>query len=164
MNWYLAVVRDNYLNFKGRARRKEYWMFYLYYIFFSILSLFLDFMLGTQFAEEGQRGGGGYISALFTISHLMPILALTVRRLHDTGKSGYWAFYPLGCILLGIIGLFAIDYNLILGMIVGGIAFIGLIIINFTIIVFMFLDSHKGENKYGISPKYGMQGENEDED
>ena len=163
MNWYLTVVRDNYFNFKSRARRKEYWMFYLFYILLSILTLLLDYLLGTKFVIDDQPIGGGYINTLFSICHIIPVSGVTVRRLHDTGKSGYWVLYPLAGYLLGAIGIITMNFNLIFGMIIIGISGIGLLVIFIMLLVFMFKDSHPGENKYGISPKYGMGDKSEDE-
>ena len=53
MEWYLKVVRDNYANFEGRARRKEYWMFVLFNIIFAIAAMVLDNILGLAFEGIG---------------------------------------------------------------------------------------------------------------
>ena len=49
MEWYLSVVRDNYANFDGRARRKEYWMFALFNVIFCVIAMIVDNVLGTTF-------------------------------------------------------------------------------------------------------------------
>jgi uncharacterized membrane protein YhaH (DUF805 family) len=53
MVWFLKVVRDNYSNFNGRARRKEYWMFYLFQAIFLIIAMILDNVLGIAFEMIG---------------------------------------------------------------------------------------------------------------
>ena len=128
MEWFLKVVRDNYSNFNGRAHRKEYWMFFLFYTIFAIIAMVADNILGTVFTVgEGYYAesiGYGWIYVLFMIALLVPTIAVMVRRLHDIGKSGWWwliNFIPL----------------------VGAIWFL----------VLMCKDSNPGDNKYGPSPK-----------
>lgn len=86
MEWFLKVVRDNYANFNGRARRKEYWMFTLFNaiiaIIFSILSLMSEIF--------------SYVNVIVSLALLIPALAVGVRRLHDINKSGWM-------LLIGII-------------------------------------------------------------
>ncbi|HEX5082398.1 MAG TPA: DUF805 domain-containing protein [Blastocatellia bacterium] len=119
MNWYLDVLRK-YAEFSGRAKRKEYWMFILFNaIFFSIL-MFIDRMLGTLSAQ----GGIGLLSGLYLLAVLLPSIAVTVRRLHDTGRSGWWI----------LIYLFPIVGPIIL-------------------LVFMLQDSAPGYNQHGPNPK-----------
>lgn len=90
INWYLTVVRDNYANFSGRARRSEYWYFVLCSIIISIvLSLVLPLLLGFF---------GLIISFVYSAAVLIPSIAVAVRRLHDIGKSGVFillAFVPV---------------------------------------------------------------------
>ena len=85
MNWYLAVLKK-YAVFSGRARRNEYWMFFLFNTIFAIVSAILDNVLGT--AIEG--GGYGLVYILYSLAVFLPGLACTVRRLHDVGKSGWF--------------------------------------------------------------------------
>ena len=96
MEWYLKVVRDNYANFEGRARRKEYWMFVLVNILIIILLSILVNILGLTF------GDSGIISTLYSLAVLIPTLAVGVRRLHDVGKSGWWLFIALIPVLGGL--------------------------------------------------------------
>ena len=123
MEWYLKVMRENYANFKGRARRKEYWMFSLFFFLFAILGGFVMLLL----YDIGGEAPGTIATILFVIwylAHLVPSLAVTVRRLHDTGKSG-WLY--LIC-LIPYIG--------------------GLILFIFTVI-----EGDNGDNEYGPDPK-----------
>jgi len=119
MNWYLKVLK-NYAVFSGRARRKEYWMFVLFNMIFAIVAIILDNILGT--AIEGIGYGLFYI--LYCLAVLIPSFAVFVRRLHDTGKSG-WFFF------------------------IGLIPIIGTI----WLLVLMCIDGNAGENEYGADPK-----------
>lgn len=92
MNWYLTVVRDNYANFKGRARRKEYWMYVLFNLLFSIAAIIIDTIIGTNLI----------ITAIYILIVFVPGLAVLVRRLHDIGKSGAWFFISFVPIIGGI--------------------------------------------------------------
>lgn len=93
MNWYLKVLK-NYVGFSGRARRKEYWMYFLFSILFAILAAVLDNIVGTNV----QPLPYGVFYGLYALGTFLPGLAVLVRRLHDVGKSGFWffiAFIPL---------------------------------------------------------------------
>ncbi len=78
MSWYLKVLK-NYAVFKGRARRKEYWMFTLFYVIFFIVAMILDRIIGTTIGNSGY----GIISMLYLLANFIPGLAVVVRRLHD---------------------------------------------------------------------------------
>jgi len=95
MNWYLGVLKK-YREFKGRARRKEYWMFVLFNTIFSGVAAILDNVLGT--AIQGIHYGLFYI--IYVLAVIIPGLAVLVRRLHDIGKRGWWFFI----ILIPLIG------------------------------------------------------------
>ncbi len=90
MNWYLKVLK-NYVGFKGRARRKEYWMFVLFHIIFSIAAMVLDNVTGMADPTTNY----GPIYALYALALLLPSLAVAVRRLHDVGKSGWFLLIAL---------------------------------------------------------------------
>lgn len=128
MNWYLKVLKE-YANFKGRARRSEYWYFCLVNVLVSFGFMALDNVLGFNFSYE-MPGQGlqtlpyGYLYIAYAFVVLIPSLAVAVRRLHDIGKSGWtylWALIPL----LGAI----------------------------YVIVLLAKDSMPGENQYGPNPK-----------
>ena len=80
MEWYLKVVRDNYANFNGRARRQEYWMFILFNIIFAFVATCIDTILATA--------PGIYL--LYGLAVLVPGWAVMCRRFHDVGKSGWF--------------------------------------------------------------------------
>jgi uncharacterized membrane protein YhaH (DUF805 family) len=87
MNYYVDTWRD-YFNFSGRARRKEYWYFQL----FHALALVIGEVLVVQ---SGATGVFTIIFALYFVASIVPEIAVTVRRLHDIGKSGWWYFVSL---------------------------------------------------------------------
>ena len=119
MNWYLKVLKQ-YADFRGRARRKEYWMFVLFNTIFAIVAMILDNILGI--AIEGV--GYGPLYGLYALAVLIPGLAVSARRLHDVGKSG-WMILIVLIPLIGAIWL----------------------------LVLMVTDSNPGENQYGQNPK-----------
>jgi uncharacterized membrane protein YhaH (DUF805 family) len=91
MEWYLKVVRDNYINFNGRARRKEYWMFYLFYMIFMIGAIIIDAIIGFPI-----------FYFIVSLGLLVPTIAVAVRRMHDTGKSGWFMLIPVYSLILAL--------------------------------------------------------------
>lgn len=113
MNDYLSVM-NKYAEFNGRARRREYWMFAL-----------VNFCICMPLALLSGWMSIFYIPyVLYSLAIFIPSLAVTVRRLHDTDKSGWW-------VLVGLVPL------------IGGIA----------LLVFTVLDGTSGSNSYGEDPK-----------
>ncbi len=112
MNWYLEVLKK-YAVFDGRARRKEYWFFVLFNILISIVAAIID--AGT---------GLGFLGLVYSLAVLIPAIAVSVRRLHDTDRSGWW----LLIVLVPIVGAIVL-------------------------LVFMVQDSQPGPNHFGPSPK-----------
>ena len=98
--YYLDILTNKYADFKGRARRKEYWMWTLYYTVILFFTMVLDNALGLNFELLGQNLGYGWLYVTIGITHLIPGLGIVVRRLHDVGKSGW--FYLI--ILIPLIG------------------------------------------------------------
>ncbi len=101
--YFLNVVKNNYANFNGRARRKEYWMFALYIFIFLICAMILDNILGLTI--NGLPYGALYISSGLALT--IPTLAMVVRRLHDNGKSG-WFYLIVLVPFVGAIWLFVL--------------------------------------------------------
>ncbi len=122
MSWFLKGLKQ-YADFSGRARRQEYWMYMLFYSIFGII-LYGVTVIGMAMQSEGIILLGMGIYILYTLALLVPTLAITVRRLHDTGRSGFWYF-------IGFVPL------------VGGII----------LLVFCCLDSENGNNQWGLNPK-----------
>ncbi len=113
MNWYLAVLK-NYAGFTGRARRTEYWMFFLINL---VIVVVLD-LLGMAVRAIALLAG------IYGLAVLIPSIAVGVRRLHDTGRSGWW-------LLIGLIPV------------------VGTIIL----LVFMATEGQPGDNEHGPNPK-----------
>ena len=104
MNWYLKVVRDNYANFSGRASRTEFWMFVLINVVISVVLAIVEQTAGLTSEPDALTGQSqGYLTPIYSLIVLIPSLAVTVRRLHDVGKSGWLILIALTCI--GVIPL-----------------------------------------------------------
>lgn len=117
MSWYLGVLKK-YAVFDGRARRKEYWMFILINIIVSFVVGFIDGILEIYTGEELF-----ILSTLYVLILFLPTIAVQVRRLHDTNRSGWWVlliFVP---------------------------------ILRIVLLVFLIQDSDPNPNKYGNNPK-----------
>ncbi|MGB7084255.1 MAG: DUF805 domain-containing protein [Phormidesmis sp.] len=115
MEWYLKVLKK-YAEFGGRARRAEYWYFVLFNILISIGTIAVGSLISEGFAS--------LLNSLYSLGVLIPGIAVTARRLHDTGRSGWWQ-------LIAIIPL------------------IGAIVL----LVFLVQDGDFERNQYGPSPK-----------
>ena len=137
MNWYFRVLRK-YGVFKGRARRKEFW-------YFILINWIVHFIL---------NGIGLEIIVVITgILLFIPTIAVTVRRLHDTGYSGWWLISPLLfwslLIPLYISGTLGDSFSNEIYRGIGSISIAFYIVLLFALIA----DSNYGENKYGANPK-----------
>lgn len=99
MNWYLKVLR-NYAVFSGRARRKEYWYFFLFNLIITMLLMSLDNFIWL-FSQTYEIG---LFTSIYSLVVFIPSVAVLVRRLHDSGRSAWWlllALIPIiGCIIL----------------------------------------------------------------
>jgi len=85
MEYYLGVIKK-YIVFEGRARRKEFWMFFL----FNILAAgVLGFIEGLIFPPESS-----YLSSIYFLAVLLPTIAVSIRRIHDVNKSGWFSLIP----------------------------------------------------------------------
>lgn len=138
--YFLDVLKNKYMQFSGRASRSEFWYFILFYFIISFLLSMLDTLLGTSYTYEiatntlvtgdAQMASAavtqsiGYLGLLFGLVMFLPSIAISIRRLHDTGKSGWWLLISL----IPIIGFFVLLF-------------------------FYVQDSQPGENEYGPNPK-----------
>ncbi|WP_288432899.1 DUF805 domain-containing protein [uncultured Deinococcus sp.] len=144
MNTYLNVLRQ-YARFGGRARRREYWTFVLVN---TLVGFGLTRLAGYLSPDLGVRGPslnvGTVLYWVFTVATALPTLAVTVRRLHDTGRSGWW--------LLGYVA-FLLACFLSTGTSVG--VFSGLLFLLGLIVMAVSLaqNSAPGRNRWGDSPK-----------
>ncbi|MCD0489456.1 DUF805 domain-containing protein [Pedobacter sp. MC2016-14] len=127
MEWYLKVLKS-YGDFRTRSRRKEFWMFVLFQLIALIITSIIDNVLGTTFKMDTGFGVQslpyGYVYMLYALVTLVPGIAVTVRRLHDVGKSGWFYFIALIPIVGGI-----------------------------WLLVLLCTDSEIMENKWGPNPK-----------
>jgi len=124
-----------YAQFSGRSRPKEYWMFVLFIFLASILASMVDYLLGfgttdhfatrdpSGFAAGWNYAGGGPVLLLLTLAILIPSLAVGVRRLHDSDRSGWW-------------------------MLIGFVPFIGWLVL----LIFMVIGGTRGPNRFGPDP------------
>lgn len=119
MNWFLIAV-EKYATFSGRSQRAEYWYYILFYLLLLVGLSYIDRLTGTY----NELFGVGLLSGVCALGLMMPSLAVAIRRLHDTGRSGWW-------LLLGLIPL------------------VGSLIL----LIFYVQDSQPGENAYGPNPK-----------
>ena len=90
MKWYLKVLQ-NYANFNGRARRKEYWMFFLFNVLISIIINLID-----------ASAGNTVVGTVYSLAMLVPGIAVGVRRMHDVGKSGWYLLIPIYNLILAV--------------------------------------------------------------
>jgi uncharacterized membrane protein YhaH (DUF805 family) len=119
MDWYLLAWR-RYSDFAGRSRRSEYWYFFLGNLILGIVLAVVDFLLAGSILGSVTR----LIDLLYSLAVLVPGIAVTIRRLHDTGRPGIW-------ILIGFVPV------------------VGVIVL----FLFTTADSQPGSNQYGASPK-----------
>jgi uncharacterized membrane protein YhaH (DUF805 family) len=124
MQWYIDVLKK-YAVFGGRARRKEFWMFTLFSIIISLILAIIDRVAGLDY----NSGRNGVLQSIYGLAVLVPTLAVSWRRLHDTNRSGWWMLLYLTCI--GIIVL----------------------------IVFWAIEGNAGDNQYGPDPKAAERGQ-----
>ena len=120
MNYFIDCLTKKYACFSGRARRQEYWLFAL----FNIIAGIIIGVIAGVLVSVTKVTAFAFLGTIYNLAVLIPGLAVLFRRLHDTGRSGWWwllAFIP----------------------------FIGWIVL----IVFCCLDSQPGENQYGPNPK-----------
>ena len=114
-NLYLSILKGKYAQFEGRASRTEYWTFTLVNVAISIVLMVVERALGGH--------GSGFLSGIFGLAVLIPGVAVLIRRLHDTDRSGWWIL--AGCIPL----------------------------LNLVLLAFMFFDGTQGANRFGENPK-----------
>ena len=119
MGWYLEALKK-YAVFGGRSRRKEYWYFVLFSLIVSLVLSAIDALLGTLSSSTNV----GLLGGIYGLAIIIPSIAVSVRRLHDIDRTGWW-------ILIGLVPL------------IGGIV----------LLVFALLDSTPGSNRYGPNPK-----------
>jgi len=159
MNLMEAVqsVLSQYFGFRGRARRSEYWFWILATILFGIFAALIDMALGISFARPGP------VSSLLNLLLFIPGLAVSFRRLHDIGKSGWW----IGGFYLAIVIFVIVIFILALLVVAGGrdgevetnlgylviIGVLGMMLYSIVLLIFFCQNSQVGPNNYGPNPK-----------
>lgn len=123
MKWYVKVLKQ-YADFSGRARRKEYWMFFLVNLIISFAIGFVSGFIGGVSQDPTLASALMIPSILYSLAVLIPSIAVGVRRLHDTNRSGWWLLISLVPVIGAIV-----------------------------LIVFFVQDSQAGSNQYGENPK-----------
>ena len=157
MHWYLKVLK-NYFVFRGRARRKEYWMFLLVHIL--IMAVLFGVDLAVRRSVEEVLVATVTAGSVYGWAVLVPSITVQVRRLHDSNRSGWWLLVVLVPQLVGwVIGLSTTwdstgpssfpatmgPVLMVIGVVTG--------LASLVLIVFLCLDGTGGENRFGPDPK-----------
>jgi uncharacterized membrane protein YhaH (DUF805 family) len=116
-----SVLLNKYATFSGRARRSEYWWWYLFVTIVYVVAGILDRAVGLTYGDF--TIGGGWIATIAGIVFLVPNIAVAVRRLHDTGRTGWW-------LLIGLVP-----------------------VIGFFVLLYFFVLDSENDNQYGPYPK-----------
>ena len=104
-NAFLDVLKNKYAAFDGRARRREYWSFYVVILLVIFVAMLVDqYVVNPNFLNmtPEEAKGGGLLTAISGLALMVPHIAVTIRRLHDTDRSGWWAL-PWAVIVSGLI-------------------------------------------------------------
>lgn len=164
MKWFLKCFKQ-YADFSGRARRKEYWWFFLINFFIgTILSIIWTANIFSHAEDSSQMEvpmsimsnvftPTYFIILIYGLTILIPSIAVAVRRLHDIGRSGLWYLYM-------IIALFVFSFIMGMGSVSGDIMSIGMVIgivgiigVYIWMLIWFVKDSQYGENEWGPNPK-----------
>jgi uncharacterized membrane protein YhaH (DUF805 family) len=142
MEWAILPLRK-YADFTGRSRRKEYWSFVLLTVAVFAVLYFVERQLDLT------TRGMGLLTLLFQLAILLPTLAVGARRLHDTGRSGWWLLIGYAPLLVATLLPFAGVADPGLAMILLVAALAGFVVL----LIFMVLEGTRGPNAYGPDPK-----------
>ncbi len=112
MEWFTLALK-HYADFEGRNHRTAYWMFVLFYLIFYFVASAIDGLLGIYL-----------VGTIYSFALFLPSISAGARRLHDTGRSGWWQLL----MLIPVLGLLVMIY-------------------------FLVQDSQPGDNQYGPNPK-----------
>lgn len=131
--YFIRGITKHYVQFQGRGRRSEYWGYTLFWWIFLVGAIVVDIAVSlTVSASTGSEAVLPIFTVLWYLGTFLPNIAIVVRRLHDTGNSGW---------LILLRGIDAI------------IPLVGTLVI----FIFTLLDSKQATNKHGPSPKYGSE-------
>ena len=166
---YMLMPLKRYADFSGRSRRSEFWMWVVFQILIGIGFSAVILVIGGAAALSGDPGqmlamGGAamliYVLYLLVgLAFLIPNFAVTIRRLHDTNRSGWWMMIFWGPYLLMIAATFmagasasgGADPAMTIG--IAGILMLAMLVGGLVLLVFLFLEGTRGPNQYGADPK-----------
>jgi uncharacterized membrane protein YhaH (DUF805 family) len=164
MDWMLMPLK-RYAEFSGRSRRMEFWMWVLFTFIVGLVLGLLDGALGLKAASTSGFPGGagmatmssiGVLGGIWSLGTIIPSIAVGVRRLHDTDRSGWWILLPLGPYGVGIVLMVMAALSGSLGMVgLAGILMLIGLICAIVLLVFYCLPGTPGPNKYGPDPMGG---------
>ena len=156
IEWYKKVVFENYANFSGRARRSEYWYFVLANIIIGIILSVLDNFLGLKVGTSNS----GILGGLYNLAVFIPGLAVSVRRLHDIGKSGKLLLLFYGILIILVIVMVVSGFSVLMSggsMSSLGVAFfapfLAVLAMSIWMLILFCTEGEQGPNKYGSDPK-----------
>lgn len=162
---YMFLPLKRYAEFSGRSRRMEYWMFVLFQALLGVAFTVLIMIVGGAAAMGGGNpgalmaaGGGVMILSLLymlvCLALIIPAIAVGVRRLHDTNRSGWWLLAPLGPYVLMFAAIaMAASGSGSGAAILSAVGGIGVLVLGVMLLVFLLLDGTKGPNRFGPDPK-----------
>lgn len=148
IKWYKKVVFENYANFNGRARREEFWFYNLGSFIIAIILMIIDNILVSTFGTAV----AGILGLIYSSAVLLPGLAVSFRRFHDIGKSGWL------CVIMQIfVGISVCGVALLYFSGIRSKWFPVILLLVLVIVIWMFVlfctEGNRGENKYGPDPK-----------
>jgi len=143
MDWMLMPLR-RYAEFSGRSRRKEYWMYTLGLVIVMVVLSAIESALGIN---QMVLGVYGPLTAILMVATFVPGIAVGVRRLHDTNRSGWWLLALLVPYALFGAGMASTNSALIMA---GGLL---VLVVAIVLLVFFVSDGTKGANRFGEDPK-----------
>ena len=167
MEWMFMPLK-RYADFSGRSRRMEFWMWQLFQVIVYFGVIILAMIVGAGGMMTGDPGaamaGGGaamiimLLYGLYALAVLVPSLAVAVRRLHDTNRTGWWVLAPIVPYVIGIFAAFGgvasgSQGGMAAGGIIGMVSILAAIVLGIVLLVFYFLEGTRGPNKYGPDPK-----------
>jgi uncharacterized membrane protein YhaH (DUF805 family) len=165
MEWMILPLK-RYAQFNGRSRRKEFWMWVLFQVLVGFALGIVDAVLGlgghatgTTIAAPGNVGAygnlrGGILSNIFSLAVLVPNIAVSVRRMHDTNRSGWWILLPMIPLAIAFAATLggAASGNLAVTA-VGGIAALAGFVCAILVLVWYCTAGTIGPNRFGNDPK-----------
>ena len=86
----IATCISKFVTFTGRASRSEYWKFYLFVLICAACAYLIDVIIGTTITDDAGGFAGGLILWLTLLVFALPLISVSVRRLHDIERSGWW--------------------------------------------------------------------------